>query len=203
MGIGGNLGCHIQLVEITDALLFLQVLDGTGIGGEKIQILHIRIIRLLVQTMVVDGDDVLIHLLHGSTLPAEGNICQVVQIEVVHIRQQHVLELYMVKPLIIDFLPKLLAVSFSCRLPDFLRRELSYQHLHHQGTGIGKLRQMRFGKIPGYNLLHQGVSMLLLHDGGICQIHIADQPFISIGSLLLQSLISLLTHQQEGQRQLL
>ena len=66
MGVGGNLGSHIQLVEIIDALLFLQILDGTGIGGEDIQIPHIRIIRLLVQAMMINGDDALTHLLHRS-----------------------------------------------------------------------------------------------------------------------------------------
>ncbi len=144
-----------------------------------------------------------IHLLHGSTLPAgREHLPSRSDRSSSHKAAARSGALYG-QTADYRFLPKLLAVSFSCRLPDFLRRELSYQHLHHQGTGIGKLRQMRFGKIPGYNLLHQGVCMLLLHDGGICQIHIADQPFISIGSLLLQSLISLLTHQLEGQRQLL
>ena len=198
MGIGGDLGSHIQLIEVADALHFLQVLDGTGIGSKDIQIFHIRILHLLVQTMVIDGDDVPIHPLDGSTLPAVGNIRQVVQIEIVHERLQGGLKLTVVITGSTEFLLHTITVSPDSLSHRFRRRDLSHLHLHHQGTGIGELRQMRIGKIPCNNHLHQGVGKLLFQDGRISQINITDQTFLSNFRLFVQATVILLTHQLAG-----
>ena len=152
--------------------------------------------------MVIDGDDVTVHPLDGRTLPVVGNVRQVVQIEIVHERLQGGLKLTIVVMDSIDFLLDIIAVSLDCLHHRFLRRELPHQHLHHQGTGIGEFQEMRIGKILRHNLLHQGVGNLLIQDGGISQINIADQTFFIMFHHFLLTLIIILSHQLTGMRQI-